>query len=126
MKNNLEKCLDALCISRSDYCSVINGLARVSTGNTSVSSTSSRLDKHDWFRANAVVERFFGNCSIRAEDRGPVYAVWINTTADDGSLRRVLFFAEIPWTRRTSLPSHLKKETASSSVAYSGQSRRAA
>lgn len=109
MKNSLKKCLDASRISRRDYCSVIDGLARVSARDV---ITPAKLDKYDWVRANAVVEKFFANCSIRAEDRGPVYALWTNTTADDGGLRRVLFFAEIPWNRGASsaLASHLKKD----------------
>jgi len=126
MKNNLERCLDVLHISRSDYYRIIDGLARVSTRE--MVSRPAKVDRHDWVGTNAVVERIFGNCTIRAEDRGPVYALWINATKDDGSLRRVLFFAEIPWNRGTSseLRSRLKKQIASSSTRHFGQSRRSA
>jgi hypothetical protein len=113
MKDNLEQCLDMLGISGSEYCSIINGLACMCIRDPSIRMPL-RLDRYGWVQANAIVEKIFGNCTIRAEDRGPVYAVWINATADDGSLQRVLFFAEIPWSLWTSadLLAHLNVQSA--------------
>jgi hypothetical protein len=43
------------------------------------------------------VSRVFKGVKIAIEDRGPSFAVWMITVANDATTERVLFFSEFQW-----------------------------
>ncbi len=96
IESALECCLRSCGISLQDYTDLTDALARISR-RSHAADTSYRYDNTGVAFPYASISRMFDRCTIVAEDRGPVYAVWVKSTHADGGLREVLFFAELAW-----------------------------
>ena len=83
-------------LSVEDYRDVITGLFRVAPKDEELRADV-LYDAQKYPVALAIVERRFNGVSIVAEDRGALYAVWIERTQEDGALNEVVWFGEFTW-----------------------------
>lgn len=87
----------AVCkISLKDYNDVIQALF-LAAPKDQKSHTIKKFNSRGCPVVNAGVMRVFDGATIVAEDRGSVYAVWVNRTDEKGQTEEVLSFAELPW-----------------------------
>ncbi len=93
---SFEECLRAHRISIGDYRNVILALFQAASKD-SAARMLRRFDRTGYPISSASVLRKFDGFTIAAEDRGPLYAVWLKRTQEDGSVEEVLEFAEFPW-----------------------------
>lgn len=96
MTPNIEECLRVCGISIEDYRDIILALFQAAPKGAAAHA-SKKVDSRGSPIAYATVSRNFERLTIVAEDRGSVYAVWINRIREDGSLMEVLEFGEFQW-----------------------------
>jgi hypothetical protein len=94
--SNIEECLRVHGISIEDYSDIILALFQAAPKDPAA-HVSEEFDSKFSPTSNATVSRDFGSLRIDAEDRGPVYAVWIMRIQKDGGLGEVLEFGEFQW-----------------------------
>lgn len=96
LTSGIKESLAACRISLEDYNDVIQALF-LAAPKDQESHTSKKADSRGFPVVNAGVMRVFDGATIVAEDRGSVYAVWINRTNKKGQTEEVLGFVELPW-----------------------------
>ncbi len=96
IESALDRCLRSCGINLQDYYDLTDALVRISRRGHAA-DISYRYDKTGLAFSYASISRMFDSFTVVAEDRGPVYAVWVKSTYADGGLREVLFFDEFAW-----------------------------
>ena len=92
----IERCLRQCEIDIEEYRDVIRALFQAAPKDRARLSVKN-FDSKGSPLANASVSRNFHGVNIAAEDRGPMYAVWVTRIGEESGLQDVLQFAEFPW-----------------------------
>lgn len=94
--SSIKESLKACKISLKDYDDLIQALVLAGSKDREAHAIK-KIDSRGCPVANAGVMRVFEGATIVAEDRGSVYAVWINRINEKGQTEEVVCFAEFPW-----------------------------
>ena len=94
--STIEASLAACQISLKDYNNVIRALFIAAQKDQEVHPVR-KVDSRGYPVAKAGVVRVFDGATLVAEDRGSVYAVWVNRIDEKGQTEEVVDFAEFPW-----------------------------
>ena len=90
----------AVCgISNSEYQDVIQALYLAAPKDPAVHAETI-FDRKGSPISYTSVSRFFEGATLIAEDRGAVYAVWVNRTDEAGGTTQMVGFAQFPWDQR--------------------------
>ena len=99
MKVNLDECLASCGLSYEYYGNFIKALSQISWKDLPHEATKP-IGGNRYPPVNAMIRSVFRDCAMVAEDRGPVYALWISRIGNDGTLQKLLFFDEFAWGSR--------------------------
>lgn len=90
----------AVCgISDSEYQDVIQALYLAAPKDPAVHAET-RFDRKGSPIFYTSVSRFFDGATLIAEDRGAVYAVWVNMIDEHSGTTQMVGFAQFPWGER--------------------------
>ena len=92
----IRECLEGCGISAQEYRDVILGLFQAASTDPE-DHRLKRYDNRGSPISHSSVSRNFEGVRVIAEDRGPVYAVWIVRTRPEATIEEVVGFAEFPW-----------------------------
>jgi hypothetical protein len=96
MEKTIAECLESAEIVPDDYSTVVQALSLVTLGDRRA-RRQKKVDRTGYIAAGTTISKQFDRFKVLAEDRGPVYAVWILKTDEDDLTEEVMGFYEFPW-----------------------------
>jgi len=93
---SIQESLEVCGISNAEYQDVIEALYLAAPKDPAVHAET-RFDRKGSPISYTSVSRFFDGATLIAEDRGAVYAVWVNRTDEARGTTQMVCFAEFSW-----------------------------
>jgi hypothetical protein len=94
--SHIKEVLAACGISVEDYDDLIQALFLAAPKDPKA-HTMVKKDIRGYPMAQTSVSKFFGDVIVNADDRGPVYAVWVRKFDENRVTAEVIGFTEIQW-----------------------------
>lgn len=96
---DIMQCIEACGISPEDYDDLIQALFLAAPKDPSAHAET-KFDSKGSPISTTSVSRSFDGVALVAEERGAVYAVWVNKIDEKGGTNKVVGFALLPWGQR--------------------------